>query len=525
MLEERTRELRASEDRLRALLDAIPDLMFILDRDGRFVDYHVADPVTAFAPPETLLGRHFLEVLPPEVGRTTLAHVEELRAKGSTSTYAYAAPFGAETRYFECRMAPCANEQTLVMVRDITDHKRAESEGVALQAQLIQAQKMESIGRLAGGVAHDFNNMLCVILGLSDLLLARTDPSHPSFVLLGEIEKAATRSAMLTRQLLAFARRQTITPKVLDLNPTVAEMLTMLQRLIGEDVRLTWSPGEDLWRVKVDPSQIDQILANLCVNARDAIAGVGSIAIGTCNLTVDAAHCQGRPGLTPNDYVVLSVTDDGHGMDEAVRKHIFEPFFTTKEVGKGTGLGLATVYGIVKQNQGWIDVDTEPGRGTTFRILLPRDQSRVERRWPEGSTPSGLPGQETILVVEDEPAILTMTTTLLQQMGYLVLAAGTPSEAARLSGNVPGQIDLILTDVILPEMNGRDLARALRTSQPQMRTLFMSGYAGGASEDHAILEADAHFLQKPFSLKDLAAKVREALDQVPGLPGTAHLHN
>ncbi len=405
--------------------------------------------------------------------------------------------------------------RTLVgTTQDITDRKRAEAEKASLQAQLEQAQKMESVGRLAGGVAHDFNNMLGVILGNTELALEALEPSHPVRADLLEVQDAARRSADLTRQLLAFARRQTVTPKVLDLNETVHGMLEILRRLVLAGVELSWRPGADAWPVLVDPSQLDQVLTNLVVNAGDAIGAVGRITIETGNATLDADDCAARPGAVPGEYVVLSVTDNGRGMDAETMSHLFEPFFTTKEVGKGTGLGLATVYGIVKQNEGFTDAESELGTGTTFRVYLPRHRSRTTapEAPPQGAAAGG---GETVLVVEDEPAILRLGTAMLERLGYDVISAATPSEAIRLAREHAGEIHLLITDVVMPETNGRDLARSLLSLHPRLRRLFMSGYTADVIADHGVLDKGVHFLLKPFSARDLAAKVREALDQAP----------
>lgn len=297
---------------------------------------------------------------------------------------------------------------------------------------------------------------------------------------------------------------------MLDLNSTVEGLLKMIRRLIGENIDLIWKPGRDLWQVKLDPSQVDQILANLCVNARDAIADVGKIAIETGNTVMDEEYCAHHVGFVPGEYVLLAVSDDGSGMDAETIAHIFEPFFTTKEVGKGTGLGLATVYGAVKQNGGFINVNSEPGRGTTFKIFLPRHAAKAEET-DEGKPQAAARGSETILLVEDEPIILKMTTTMLEQLGYNVLAARTPGEAIRLGREHKGRIDLIMTDVVMPEMNGRDLAKNLLAIHPGIRRLFMSGYTADIIAHHGVLDEGVHFLQKPFSRKDLGAKIREAL--------------
>jgi two-component system, cell cycle sensor histidine kinase and response regulator CckA len=390
------------------------------------------------------------------------------------------------------------------MVEDITER-------LSLEARFQQAQKMESVGRLAGGVAHDFNNMLGVIIGHTELVLRQVDSTQPFFSNLQEVRKAAQRSADLTRQLLAFARKQTIAPKVLDLNETVESMLKMLRHLIGEDINLAWLPSKNLWPVNMDPSQIDQILANLCVNARDAIAGVGKVTIETGTSVFDEVYCANHAECVPGEYMLLSVSDDGCGMNKEILDKLFEPFFTTKELGKGTGLGLATVYGIVKQNNGFINVSSEPGKGTTFTICLPRFKGNREQMRKEGS---GEParGDETILLVEDDQATLGMTTLMLQRFGYTILAASAPGEAIRIAKEHTGKIHLLVTDVVMPDMNGRDLAENLLSQSPHFKCLFMSGYTSDVIGHHGMLGEGVNFIQKPFSLQALATKVREVLD-------------
>ena len=319
---------------------------------------------------------------------------------------------------------------------------------------------MESVGRLAGGVAHDFNNMLGVIIGRAEMALGQdvsTDVQHD----LKEILNAGQRSADLTRQLLAFARKQTAAPKILDLNDTISGMLKMLKRLIGEDIELSWVPGSDLWKVKIDPSQVDQILANLAVNARDAISGVGAITLKAENVVVDDSDRAETPELIPGEYVLLTVSDTGEGMSQEVREKIFEPFFTTKELGKGTGLGLSTVYGIVKQNDGFIHVASEPGKGTTFKIYLPRFEDETAQVPSEEVTGKRPTGTETILLVEDDEAILSLSKMILENLGYTVLAAQTPGHAIHLVEEHPGDIHLLITDVVMPEMNGTRTGRTV----------------------------------------------------------------
>lgn len=400
-----------------------------------------------------------------------------------------------------------------VLISDVTELKHAEEEKGKLEAQLQQAQKIESVGRLAGGVAHDFNNLLTVILGYTQLSIMELDPTHPVYSHLEGIRKAADRSADLTHQLLAFARKQTIAPKVLNLNVTVEHVLKMLRRLIGEDINLTWQPANELWQVKIDPSQVDQILANLCVNARDAIGDVGKITIETGHCTFDKEYCATHLGFIPGEFVLLAVSDDGSGMDKETMSHVFEPFFTTKGIGEGTGLGLAMVYGIVKQNNGFINIYSEPGHGTTFKIYLPRHEGTDSQIPVEGAAKPLSRGQESILLVEDEANILKITTVLLEKLGYKVFPAKTPGEAINLSRQHADEIDMLMTDVVMPEMNGRDLSKKLLGICPQMKCLYMSGYTANVIAHHGVLDENIHFISKPFSLPALASKVRDVLDK------------
>lgn len=395
---------------------------------------------------------------------------------------------------------------------DITERTRAREEREKLQAQFIQAQKMESVGRLAGGVAHDFNNMLGVILGYVELVMDEVEPTQPIFEDLQEIRMAAERSADLTRQLLAFARKQVISLKVLDLNEVIEDMLKMLRRLMGEDIDLVWLPGTGLWPIKMDPSQIDQLLANLCVNARDAIVGNGKVTIKTERAVLDEAYCYNHEGFSPGEYVLLVIIDNGCGMENEILNKVFEPFFTTKEKGQGTGLGLATVYGVIKQNNGFINISSEPGQGTTIKIYVPRHTGQAEQVQQEHSIVKNLQGHETILLVEDELATLKMATALLKSLGYTVLSAATPSDALELANTYGGQIHLLMTDVIMPEMNGRDLAKQLLKCHPDLKQLFISGYTADVIAHHGVLHEGIHFIQKPFSKSDLALTLRELLE-------------
>jgi signal transduction histidine kinase/CheY-like chemotaxis protein len=420
----------------------------------------------------------------------------------------YSADMGKHLLVSTFRTAP---DRFACLFADITEQKRAEQEQESLQLQFLQAQKMESIGRLAGGVAHDFNNMLGVIIGYTEMAINKVEPSQPLHAHLLAIKKAAERSADLTRQLLAFARKQTVEPKVLELNETVESMLKLLRKLIGENIELSWMPHAGLWLVKIDPAQIDQILANLCVNARDAIAGEGKLTIATRNVTMNEAYCTTHVDCTPGEYVLLTVNDTGCGMDKETVSQIFEPFFTTKETGKGTGLGLATVYGIIKQNHGHITVYSEPGQGTTFKVFLPRHLGELEQTAAlEDAEPQRSQG-EVVLMVEDDAAILAMCRNMLEGLGYKVLAANSPAEALRIAETHSGVIQLLLTDVIMPEMNGQVLAERLKAARPGLRVLFMSGYTADIIADHGVLDTEVHFIEKPFNLQKLSAKIRLVL--------------
>jgi PAS domain S-box-containing protein len=402
----------------------------------------------------------------------------------------------------------------LVAVRAAIEMERLDAEAAheVLRAQFVQSQKLESVGRLAGGVAHDFNNLLMGIMNYVELCRDEVPPEHPVRGYLDEITRDAQRSADITKQLLAFARKQIIAPKVLDLNDALGGMLKMLRHLLGEDIAVNWMPGTHLWPVKIDPGQLDQILVNLCINARDAIAGVGEVVIETAKTTLDDAYCSTHAETIPGEYVRLAVSDCGCGMGKDVLAHIFEPFYTTKEVGKGTGLGLATVYGIVEQNHGHIEVQSEEGKGTTFGIYLPRATSEADAG-PVVVTPERLPrGTETILLAEDEKSVRVTSRLFLEALGYTVLAAATPEEALSLAGAHNGPIHLLITDVIMPGMNGPDLAGILVAKHPKLKCMFMSGYTADVMLHRGTLKEGMQFLPKPFSRHDLARKVREVLD-------------
>ena len=506
-------ERRQAEEELRQyelIVSNTTDMLALLDQSYMHVATNSAY-LQAFGKTSVeVIGRSVAELFGEEFFSTVLKPNAERCLAGEAISYQRWFEFPASGRkymdisYSSYRGPDNEIRGLVVTARDITVREN-------LQAQLVQAQKMESVGQLAGGLAHDFNNMLAVILGTAELAMEGVDPGEPIHADLMEIHKAATRSADLTQQVLAFARKQTISPRVLDLNETVEGMLKMLRRLIGEDIDLAWRPGSGLWPVKMDPSQIDQVMANLCVNAQDAISDVGKITIETRNTAFDEAYCANHPGFATGEYVLLALSDNGCGMDKEIMDRIYEPFFTTKKVGQGTGLGLAMVYGIVKQNAGFISLHSEPGQGTTFEIYLPRHAAKVTRLQQEGPTEPAKRGHETILVVEDEPAILKLTAMMLENLGYTVLSAPTPGDAIHLAETYSGEIHLLLTDVVMPEMNGRDLARTLVSVVPNLKPLFMSGYTADVIAHTRPADENLHFIQKPFLQQDLAAKVQEAL--------------
>jgi signal transduction histidine kinase/CheY-like chemotaxis protein len=398
--------------------------------------------------------------------------------------------------------------------QDITERKRAEKELADLQEQLRQSQKIEAIGQLAGGIAHDFNNLLTVIKGYTQLSLLDLKENDPLRENIQEIQKAAQRAADLTRQLLAFSRRQILDPKVLDLNSLLRDTDKMLRRIIGEDIELVLLLSEELGKVKIDPGQIEQVIFNLALNARDAMLSGGKLTIETANVNLDEEYTHTHIGVIPGHYVRLSVSDTGVGMSQEVREKAFEPFFTTKEQGKGTGLGLSTVYGIVNQSKGNIWVYSEPGHGTTFKIHLPSVMEELDSLPERDETDSFPGGRETVLLVEDEPSVRDLANRLLKQQGYTVLEAANGEEALRLvQENMGERIHLLLTDVVLPQIGGKELADKLKMFRPDLKVLYTSGYTDYAIVHHGVLDSGTHFLQKPFSLKTLSRKVREALDR------------
>ncbi len=517
--EEKAKEaLHLSREQFRGLVETTNDLVWEVNNKGEFT--YVSPQVTALLGfrPKDLMGKT------PEVfhdisnGRQEQDRFMDLLSGGLS--------FSGVERHLQKKDGgivvmessgvlfadPAGNKLGFRGIdRDITERKKALSKQQNLQEQLIQAQKMEAIGRLAGGVAHDFNNMLSVIIGHAEMGLETLSASQPQYADFYEIKKAAERSAGLTRHLLTFARKQTVDPQIINLNDVITEMSAMLKRLIGEDIDFSWIPGKWLWQVKLDTSQVDQILANLCVNGRDAIAGVGKITVETSNVTIDEEYCKNNAEFFPGEYVCLSVSDNGCGMDHEIVSHIFEPFFTTKDPGKGTGLGLSTIYGIIRQNQGFVHVYSEPGHGSVFKLYFKRHKDGVCDA-KQTLRPASVPrGTETILLVEDEEAILKMTTALLEKNGYNVLQANTPDQAIETAKET-GRIDLLLTDVVLPEMNGRDLAGRITALHPSILCVYMSGYTANVIAHHGVLDEGVDFIAKPFTVKALLTKIRSVLD-------------
>jgi two-component system cell cycle sensor histidine kinase/response regulator CckA len=398
----------------------------------------------------------------------------------------------------------------MAYVRDISDRVNANKERETLEAQLIQSQKMESIGRLAGGVAHDFNNMLSVILGYSELIKTKLAPDDPIMRDFEQIQRAAKRAQDITQQLLAFSRKQVFEPKILNINELIRCFENNLSRLIGEDIELKVFPSRDIENIEFDPTQIEQILMNLAINARDAMPAGGNLTFETANVSLDEAYCREHVGFIPGNFVQISVSDNGNGMDTETISHIFEPFFTTKEIGKGTGLGLATVYGIVKQGGGFINVYSEPGRGTTFKIYIPVSTGDIESlNIDEDQGP--VLGSEAVFLVEDDEMVRKMVEVSLRKLGYTVLSAAGPEEALAIFPKEKNTVDLLITDVVMPKMNGKVLYKRLKSVRPDLKVLYMSGYTANVIVDHGVLNKGVQFISKPFSIIELSNKVRNAL--------------
>jgi PAS domain S-box-containing protein len=503
------KNIKKSNERYNSLFNDALDMIHIVDDDGIIIDANPAEMTILGYTKEEFIGKHLCDITHPDHKETTQSYFQKVLDGETIDIYETALlTKTGETVHVEVNAVPkkIGGQGIRAVLRNITERKR-------LERQLLHAQKMEAIGNLAGGVAHDFNNMLGVILGHTELMLTEMAPEDSNYENLEEVFKAAQRSADLTRQLLAFARKQTIEPIVLDLNGAVDGLLKMLKRLIGEDIELIWRPETDIWPVKMDPAQLDQILANLCVNARDAIPDVGRITIETENIMLDQAYCADHLGFQPGQYVMLAVSDNGCGMGKKIVDKIFEPFFTTKSLGKGSGLGLSTVYGIVKQNGGFINVYSEPGQGTSFKIFIRVHEGGFAEKISVTAMENPMGEGETILLVEDEKGLLTMGQKLLETLKYDVVTATDPDEAMALAQKNANKIRLLITDVVMPVMSGKDLAERIKTLNPNIKVLFMSGYTANFIAHHGVLDQGVHFIAKPFSIKTLSTKIRKVLDQ------------
>jgi PAS domain S-box-containing protein len=506
-------EQKRAEENHRAMLEAMPDFMFELAADGTHLNFHAPREDALFVEPDRILGRRVRDVLPADVALLYERHIGATLDTGMMQVFEYALSYPRSgDKTFEARMVRKTADEVLVIVRDISDRRRSEQERRVLEEQFRQAQKMEAVGQLAGGVAHDFNNLLTIINAYSDMVLDGLAEDEPLRALVAEIRRAGDRAGTLTRQLLLFSRQQILEPKVLDLNGVIGDAERMLRRLIGEDIQFETRLAADLRPVRVDPGHVEQTLLNLCVNSRDAMPTGGRLTIETRNVTIGDGRSFGAEAARPGNYARVAVTDSGTGMDEATKARLFEPFFTTKSPGKGTGLGLAVVFGVMKQSGGYVEVDTAPGRGTTFCLYFPHvyGASAPERISTHASVAP--PGHETIMLAEDDRGVRTLARQILERRGYKVIEAADGDEAVRLLQTAAGPIDLLISDVVMPNIGGRDLAAMAQAMRPGLKILFLSGYTDDVVLRHGIEGSELDFLQKPFTPAALAAKVREVLD-------------
>jgi two-component system, cell cycle sensor histidine kinase and response regulator CckA len=505
-LELSSQELLQANSEMRAIFQALPDLFFRVDADGRILDCKGGAGEEFLIPPDRLLGRRIQNIPVAVAGEAFDGAIERARAMNAPVVIDYSLTIERRARFYEARVIPLPDSQFIVTVRNVTEHREAE-------AQLRQSQKIEAVGLLAGGIAHDFNNVLTAILGYAEVLSVRLGARGSVPHEVEQIRTAGRRASSLTSQLLAFSRKQLLSPRVLNLAVVVAEMEPMLRRLIGEDLDLCVVTEPELWTVSADPSQLEQVVLNLVINAREAMPGGGKLTIETRNVVLDEDYAYRHVGASAGPQVLLAVTDTGVGMDAMTASRVFEPFFTTKGPGKGTGLGLSTVYGIVKQSGGFIDLYSEPGVGTTFKVYLPQAVGQVapavKVTHADGVAPHG---HETILLVEDEAQVRALARDALRMQGYTVLEASHGDEAIEISNRHPGPIQAMVTDIVMPRMNGREIYERLLPMRPDLRVLYMSGYTEGAIAHHGALDPGTAFLQKPFSLAALATKVREVLD-------------
>jgi len=495
--------------RLDALMEKMPAVLWTTDAELRFTSGMGAGLEILGLVSGEMAGKSLYEYFHTEDPEFLAIAAHRRALAGERVTY----ELDWQKHVFESHVQPLRSTEGVVIgvigvALDITDRKH-------LADQLRVSQKMQAVGELAGGVAHDFNNLLMIVKGHAEMLLDRIADSSPARHNLEQIQGATDRAATLTRQLLAFSRKQVLQPKVIDLNDVVAGMIKMFARVIGENIELAFLPGSKLASVKADPGQMEQVLLNLVVNARDAMPDGGRLTIETSNVEVDRVSASQHPAMEAGSYVVLVVSDTGCGMDAGTQARIFEPFFTTKGHGKGTGLGLATVYGVVKQSGGFIWVYSEVDRGTTFKIYLPQVTADVDRLVAEKASSGPTPGTETVLFVEDEESVRELVRDYLGRSGYRVLHAADGIQALETAGAHKGPIHILVTDVVMPRLSGRELVTRLSAARPDLKVLYISGYTDDSIFRHGVLEGGVAFLQKPFNLKDLAQKIREVLDGEP----------
>jgi PAS domain S-box-containing protein len=514
--------LREGEQRLKRLLKNSNDIIAITNGNGVLISVSGASKTMLGFEPEGLVGQKTFDYVHPDdlaLARKTFADAlanpgitqrGEFRLRHRNGDWIEVEALGTSWAH------DSGIAENVMNIRNISERKSAERERAKLQGQLQQAMKMEAVGRLAGGIAHDFNNLLTVIGGNVELARRDLDPSDPLAHYLVEVSKAAASAASLTGQLLAFSRRRIIVPRVLNPNDLIENLRKMLGRIVGEDIALQTNLAEELGAVKVDPGQFDQVVVNLAVNARDAMPEGGRLTIETANCDLDEAYCRQHADVSPGRYVMIAVSDTGQGMDAEVRRRLFEPFFTTKPVGRGTGLGLAMIFGAVKQSGGTIDVHSEVGQGTTFKIYLPRIEAPAEKL---AVVPLSLDlpgGSETVLLVEDEASVRGLISSVLKRLGYKVLVAANGGEAFMLTEKYTGGIDLMMTDVVMPGMNGRELAERLRQFKPEMEVLFTSGYTESVIVHNAVVDERLNFIGKPYSMQGIARKIREVIEARKG---------
>ncbi len=509
--------LRENENKYRTLIENLPQKIFLKDKNSVYISCNGNYAQDLKIKPDEISGRTDYEFFPKELAEKYRADDKRIMELGKTEELEEKYIQNGQEVWVNTVKVPVKDEKgDLVGIQgifwDITERKRAEEEREELQAQLAQAQKMESIGTLAGGIAHDFNNLLTTIIGNTEFILADIPKDDPLRADIEEIRAAGERAASLTRQLLAFSRKQVLQPEVMYLNDTTRDMKKMLRRIIREDIKLKTILAPDLGQVEADLGQIEQVIMNLVVNARDAMPEGGKIIIETQNVYLEDTYARDHIAVTPGHYVMLSVSDTGIGMTADVQAQVFDPFFTTKKKGMGTGLGLSTVYGIVKQSKGNIWVYSEPGKGTTFKVYLPRVEKSASGTVQEDKDAKVLTGSETILIVEDDEQVRKLAVRSLKWYGYSTLAASNGEKAIEVAGKHSEPIHLLLTDVVMPGISSKEMVKRLKSSRPEMKVLYMSGYTDNAIIHHEVLDPSTGFLSKPFRREALGRKVRKVLD-------------